>query len=282
MLGQRIVTAVLLLAILLPAIFLMPPWVWGLVSLGLLAVAASEWGRLLGSSQGGLKLAGTLLAVGLGYLAWRTAGPEGGVPPPVRVLAAASLLLWAIFAPLALSRVARVGPGWGIAAVALSACWVALYELRVAGPAMLVSCMAIVWFADVGAYFAGRAFGRHKLAPRVSPGKTWEGVVGGIVAVWAAAALVAFAWPGTAEGLEAPRVFSSWLAARSGWLLAGAVLAAIAALSVVGDLYESLLKRLAGVKDSGRALPGHGGVLDRIDALIPTMPGCLLLLEVLR
>lgn len=283
MLGQRVVTALVLLAILVPSIFLAPPWVWGLVSLALLAIAGAEWGRLLGSARGGRLLGGALAAAGIAYVAWRTGQPGGAPPVPVAALSAASLVFWLSIGPLSLARVHRVGPGWAVAAVVLAAAWVALYELRLTGAAMLVSCMAIVWLADIGAYFAGRAFGRHKLAPRVSPGKTWEGAAGGILAVLAVAAIVAFGWPVTGTGSEGgATVFSSWVAARAGLGATVAVLAAIAALSVVGDLYESLLKRLAGVKDSGTLLPGHGGVLDRIDALIPTMPGCLLLLQLLR
>jgi phosphatidate cytidylyltransferase len=282
-LGQRVVTALALLAILIPSIFLAPPWVWGLVSLALLAIAGAEWGRLLGSLRGGRLLGAALAAAGIAYVAWRTGRPADAAPVEVGVLAAASLLFWLTIGLASLARVQRVGPGWPAAALLLAAAWVALYELRLAGAAMLVSCMAIVWLADIGAYFAGRALGRHKLAPRVSPGKTWEGVAGGIAAVLGVAAIVAFGWPASGTGaVGGTTVFSSWVAARAGLAATVAVLAAVAALSVVGDLYESLLKRLAGVKDSGTLLPGHGGVLDRIDALIPTMPGCLLLLQLLR
>jgi phosphatidate cytidylyltransferase len=154
---------------------------------------------------------------------------------------------------------------------------VALFELRLLGAAMLVSAMAIVWVADIGAYFAGRAFGRHKLAPHISPGKTWEGVAGGVAAVLALSMAIVLLAPQASES-----VFSSRLVTRLGWPVAAAILMALACLSVAGDLFESLLKRHAGVKDSGASLPGHGGVLDRIDALIPTMPGCLLLMELLR
>jgi phosphatidate cytidylyltransferase len=278
MLGQRVATALVLLAILVPAIFLAPPWVWGAVSLALLAVAGHEWGRLLGAPRGGLLMGGLLAAVGAAYIGWRTAHPDAAPSAAVALIAASSLAFWLSAGPVSLARVQRLGPGWAIGAVVLAACWLALYELRLAGAALLVSCMAIVWLADIGAYFTGRAFGRRKLAPRVSPGKTWEGVAGGIAVVLAAAVLAAVLLPG---GPQSP-VFSSWLAARAGWPVAVVLLACIAGLSVVGDLYESLLKRLAGVKDSGRLLPGHGGVLDRIDALIPTMPGCLLLMQVLR
>lgn len=277
MLGQRVATALVLLAILVPAIFVAPPWVWGLVSLALLAVAGHEWGRLLGSARGGLALGTVLAAAGGAYVAWRTPGAAGEPLAAVAGLAATSLVFWLSIGPMSLARVERLGPGWLIGALVLSACWIALYELRLVGAVTLVSCMAIVWLADIGAYFFGRTLGRRKLAPRISPGKSWEGVAGGMVTVLVAAAAAAALLPPT----EGP-VFSSWLAGRIGWPGTALILAGIAGLSVVGDLYESLLKRLAGTKDSGRLLPGHGGVLDRIDALIPTMPGCLLLLEVLR
>lgn len=277
MLGQRIATALVLLAIIVPSIFLAPPWVWGIVSLLMLSVAGSEWGRLMGQPRAGRVLGFLLALAGGAYLVWRGTQPVPPIPVGVGALCAASLAFWLSIAPISLLRAHRSGPGWGIGALVLSACWVALYELRIESASVLVSAMAIVWLADVGAYFAGRRFGRHKLAPRVSPGKTWEGVAGGALAVMLAAAL-ANAWVGP----EQFQVFSSRLIGGVGWMGAGLLLSAIVGMSVMGDLYESLLKRLAGVKDSGRILPGHGGVLDRIDALVPTMPACLLLLQVLR
>ena len=128
--------------------------------------------------------------------------------------------------------------------------------------------MAIVWIADTAAYFTGRAFGRRKLAPEVSPGKTWEGVYGGLAAVAIyALALVPLAAGAGFAGANSPLAVILWIAAAL----------ALAAISVVGDLCESLLKRQAGVKDSGRLFPGHGGVLDRIDALLAAMPPAALL-----
>jgi phosphatidate cytidylyltransferase len=283
MLKQRILTALVLLAIIVPAIAGAPPWVWGLISLLMLSIAGREWGRLLGSSPGSWLLCAVLAVCGAIYLYWRTTSGIGVLPGGIAFLAAASLAFWLSVGLISLVRGHPIGSGWATGLLVLSACWVALFELRLLGAATLVSAMAIVWVADIGAYFAGRAFGRHKLAPHISPGKTWEGVAGGIAAVLGAAAIVAFGWPASGTGaVGGTTVFSSWVAARAGLAATVAVLAAVAALSVVGDLYESLLKRLAGVKDSGTLLPGHGGVLDRIDALIPTMPGCLLLLQLLR
>jgi phosphatidate cytidylyltransferase len=133
--------------------------------------------------------------------------------------------------------------------------WFALMDFHAMRPALLFGLMAVVAAADIGAYFAGRAFGRHKLAPSISPGKTWEGVVGGLLAV----ALYGALWLLLESTLTVP---------FPGFIL----LLAMASLSVVGDLFESWLKRQAGIKDSGHILPGHGGVLDRIDGLTSALP----------
>ena len=159
------------------------------------------------------------------------------------------------------------------AALSLFCLWLALYELRLIDPLLLLSAMAVVWLADIGAYFAGRAFGRRKLAPRVSPGKTIEGACGGLVLVLAAGIGV-IGWSAY------PAVMPLPLAARFGLPATLALLALVVALSIVGDLYESLLKRSRGVKDSGALFPGHGGIFDRIDALVPTMPAFLLLIRI--
>jgi phosphatidate cytidylyltransferase len=127
--------------------------------------------------------------------------------------------------------------------------------------------MAIVWVADIGAYFAGRAFGKRKLAPSISPGKTWEGVIGGLLAVLILAAVAT----------QFPQTFQAQLLMRYGWIKWVLLLGLMVFASVVGDLFESMLKRRADVKDSSGLLPGHGGVLDRIDALVPTMPLAYLL-----
>jgi phosphatidate cytidylyltransferase len=149
--------------------------------------------------------------------------------------------------------------GW----IVLIGAWVALVELQSRSPWLVLAAMAIVWIADTAAYFCGRAFGRRKLAPQISPGKTWEGVFGGLAAVAVyALCLVSFA-------REAGFVPAIGALAVAVWLGLALLLTSI---SVIGDLFESLLKRHAGVKDSGNLLPGHGGVLDRIDALLAAMP----------
>jgi len=148
-------------------------------------------------------------------------------------------------------------------AVVLLGAWVALVELQARSPWLVLAAMAAVWIADTAAYFSGRRFGRRKLAPRVSPGKTWEGVYGALAAVVLyALALSPFARDAGFAGTPGPATALAFAAF--------AIL--VAAVSVVGDLFESQLKRHAGVKDSGALLPGHGGVLDRVDALLAAMP----------
>jgi len=152
-----------------------------------------------------------------------------------------------------------------LAILLLGAAWIALLHFLWQGAVVLLSVLVIVWLADTAAYFTGRAFGKSKLAPHISPGKTWAGVVGAISVVL----LVALcAW---ALAPSAP-IFSNFLLDRASVPVAVALLVVLVAMSIVGDLYESLLKRQAGVKDSSRLLPGHGGVYDRIDALVPVLP----------
>jgi len=154
-------------------------------------------------------------------------------------------------------------------AVAIVGCFVALVALFRHSPLYLLSVMALVWIADIGAYFCGKAWGRRKLAPSISPGKSWEGAAGGALAVLVIAALTVLLAPAAPALAD---TFAVRLQASFGWFGAFAVLLALAAASVIGDLFESALKRRAGVKDSSALLPGHGGVLDRIDALVPVLP----------
>jgi phosphatidate cytidylyltransferase len=153
----------------------------------------------------------------------------------------------------------------GIYSVAVLGCFGAILVLFQHSPIYLVSAMAIVWIADIGAYFAGKAFGKHKLAPTISPGKSWEGAIGGWIAVLLLASATVF-FPAFHD------TFAAQLQARFGWIAFLGVMTLLVAASIVGDLAESQLKRRIGMKDSSHLLPGHGGVLDRIDALIPTLP----------
>jgi phosphatidate cytidylyltransferase len=153
--------------------------------------------------------------------------------------------------------------------------WLALVQARALSANFVLSALCIVWMADIAAYAAGRAFGRRKLAPSISPGKSWEGVAGGVVGV-VLLGVVWTLWIDRALPVDGPSLFS-YLRQQFGWLGLIAAALALAALSVVGDLFESLVKRAAGAKDSSRLLPGHGGVLDRIDALLPVLPAAMAL-----
>ena len=281
MLKQRILTALVLLAILLPALFHPSPVAFTAVILVLMAAAAWEWGRLNACGPVGSVLVGAA-CLALCAASWAL----GWVQRPLGVLWLAGGGCWVLGSAWLL----RAGvPGWprvpaalrlvaGIAALWMA--WMAVVQARALGVNFLLSVMCLVWMADIAAYFAGRKFGlrftRAKLAPSISPGKSWEGVWGGMAGVLALAlAWIAFDRQGLADG---PSLYTLLLA-RGG--LPGLVVSCLflAALSVVGDLFESLVKRSAGAKDSSALLPGHGGVLDRIDALLPVCPLALALIS---
>lgn len=285
MLRQRVITAIVLLAILLPAIFVAPAWVWGAISLAFLAMAAHEWAALLPVPAGSVKarhagwgLAAALVLAGVLVLFWRQ--HQAWAPHLLIGFLLVLGVFWTVVGTYRLRHHQAQGGGQLLVGLLLFGCWLALYELRLHGTAALVSSMAVVWLADVAAFFVGRAIGRRKLAPAISPGKSWEGAFGGVAAVVVVGLILGklanAGWPALAHILPARLVDAIGLPG------AALVLAGLVALSIVGDLHESLLKRQAGVKDSGWVLPGHGGVLDRIDALIPTMPLALLVYEVLR
>lgn len=159
----------------------------------------------------------------------------------------------------------------GIYGIAVIGCFFAILALYRHSPLYLFSVMALVWIADIGAYFAGKAFGKRKLAPGISPGKSWEGAIGGWIAVLLLAGLSV-----VLPVAELGDTFAVRLHGRFGWAGFLGVLTVLVILSVIGDLFESQLKRRAEFKDSSNLLPGHGGVLDRIDALIPTLPFAVL------
>ncbi|HSQ80450.1 MAG TPA: phosphatidate cytidylyltransferase [Casimicrobiaceae bacterium] len=264
----RIVTALVLIAVVLAALFLSRPLGWGVVVLLVVLGAAHEWARLAGFERNGwMVFVGGTLVLGINLLFNPVVGFEAGWPTGV-VLAVcgAATLFWLLVAtPWVLFRWHPASPlvlaiaGW----VVLMGAFVAIVDLQARSPWLVLAAMAIVWIADTAAYFAGRQYGRHKLAPQISPGKTWEGVGGAVVAVACyAAALAPLASSAGYRGAGGVAMVALWMAFA----------VALALLSVIGDLYESLLKRHAGVKDSGALLPGHGGILDRVDALLAAMP----------
>jgi len=267
MLRTRVITAFVLLAAFLLALFQLPPLGWLLFVSAVAAVAAWEWGALMGLVGAPRFVLGfVLLAICLLVVVLEPAavGLTSGFADAAWRLGACfylpAALFWLLLAPIWLSRRWPLGgklPALATGAVLLLPLWLALVQLRQAGPLTVLAIMALVWLADIGAYFAGRRFGRHKLAPAISPGKTWEGAIGG--------GLLAVAY----GMLVSPRL-PPMLADNLPLLLLVVLL--LAAISVIGDLFESLLKRQAGLKDSSNVLPGHGGVLDRIDSLASTMP----------
>jgi phosphatidate cytidylyltransferase len=278
MLKQRVITAIVLLAILLPALFWRTPEPFLFVTLVLLAAGGWEWGKLNGFGQGAsIALGSVLLALCaaswvLGWthrpsaLLWTLGGAAW-------VLAGAALIRGGVPAWPKIPRAVRLIGGL----LALWLAWLAVAQARVIGVNFLLSVLVLVWVADIFAYFAGRAFGlkftKRKLAPAISPGKSWEGVWGGMAGVIVLA--VAWTLADGSLGATVPSLYSRL--AGLGWpvLVIGALF--LGAMSVVGDLVESLIKRAAGVKDSSQLLPGHGGVLDRVDALLPTLPLAMML-----
>ncbi|WP_028605656.1 phosphatidate cytidylyltransferase [Ottowia thiooxydans] len=281
MLKQRIITALILLAILLPALFAQSPAPFVALSLVLIAAAAWEWSRLIGWRGITALATGALCAVICGALWW-----GGALEQPVPLLWLAAT---AMGVPGGAWLIQRGVPGWsklgrglrwfgGIAV--LCTAWLALAQARIIGVNFLLSILTLVWAADVFAYFFGRGMGgkitRYKLAPSISPGKSWEGVWGGMLGVLLVA--LVWVWIDRAYSIEVPSLYTRLLE-RGGWfLLAGCLF--LSAMSVVGDLVESLVKRSAGAKDSSGLLPGHGGVLDRIDALLPVLPLAMMLVSV--
>ena len=264
MLKLRVITAVILLALLLVALFALPPVAWAALIIVIVVQGAVEWAHLSGLHSREAKLYwGLTLLLMLGLLGADIATTEAQQAFIHLVVYAVSTLLWLIIVPTWLMAgwkvrqpLLMVLTGWAV----LIPTGLAMLDLREAAPSpwILLFVMGLVWVADIAAYFTGRKFGKNKLAPSISPGKTWEGVVGALAGV---SVYVVLAWS-----------FSPYFSHRemlpifllASWLWVG--------LAVIGDLFESAIKRQAGVKDSGALLPGHGGLLDRIDALTSTLP----------
>ena len=275
MLKLRIITALVLLAIFLPAFFADSPEPLAWLTLVLIAAGAWEWGRLmeLGMARS-LALGAVCVALCLG--SWKLFELPLHATPNVWAGAGA---LWV----LAGAWMLRAGlVAWGSVHVviklvggtlALWLCWLAIFQAKRVGINFMLSVFVLVWIADIAAYFAGRAFGRRKLAPSLSPSKSWEGVWGGVCAVWVLA--FAWVWADQMAMFDSPSIYS--LLYAHGWVYFLVSITFLTAMSVVGDLVESMVKRTAGVKDSSQLLPGHGGVLDRVDALLPTLPLAMML-----
>src|SRR5690554_3379515 len=279
MLMQRVLTAIVLLLVLLGALMAASPWPLIVLLLVMAGCALWEWLRL--SMTPGWQPAAPWVAIFASlvmfWLVWTWMPTTAAVPSGSRLIHPWLMpvvgMLWLVLAlPQVLQgdttkrRLPIAMSVFGVLAVV--AAWMALVLLFVEfGAWCLISMMALIWFADVAAYFTGKALGKRKLAPKVSPGKTWEGAIGGVVA--------AAIW--TLVTVKIPGSFGAVLAEQWSMPLVFGLALLLAAISIVGDLFESLLKRRAGVKDSSNLLPGHGGVYDRIDALLPVAPLALML-----
>ena len=258
MLKTRVITALVLASGLLVVLFLLPRVAAVAAFSAVVALAAWEWVGLLHAGFHGRWLFGlmTLLPCAALYLA--------DMPMPLLIMLwSLALIFWLLLVPLWLRQrwalhANTVGflVGW----LLLIPSWASMVLLHANSPWLLLAAMALVWVADIAAYFSGRAFGRHKLAPSISPGKTWEGAAGAVLAV-------------LVYGFVVGRISDKLpLMATSQLLLAALGLLLLTVVSILGDLFESLAKRQAGLKDSSSLLPGHGGVLDRIDSLTSALP----------
>ena len=257
-------TAACLIAAFLPSLFLLPAFAWQLVGVGVVVVCSMEWGRLCGLTHYRIPVFAAFVAAIFALVL--------SFPDFASWVYIASLLVWLIVFPVELTnspRVPRRGLRLLAGAIVVLGAALALVMLRERSPSLLLALMGIVWISDSAAYFAGRRWGKHKLAPRISPGKTWEGAIGGLFAVLCYTILMHASFP----DLPGPSVGIVHLG------IGGAVMLwlALAVAGILGDLAESWAKRIAGVKDSGRILPGHGGMLDRVDALLPVLPIAALL-----
>jgi phosphatidate cytidylyltransferase len=266
MLRTRVITALLLATGFALVLFALPPVAAALAFAAIAALAAWEWGGLMRQEQSARVLYALMLLV----FCWQL---TVAVPQLVPVLLGVSAAFWILVVPLWFRfKWTLAGNdffGYLLGALVILPTWAAMVARHAVSTWLMLAAMALVWVADVSAYFAGRTFGRHKLAPTISPGKTWEGVAGAVVGVLIYGGIV-FTFTPLAGSLP--------LATPLLVLL----LMLLTAVSVMGDLFESLLKRQAGIKDSSNLLPGHGGVLDRIDALTSTLPLAALILYFVR
>ena len=251
MLKVRVLTAVVALGALLVVLFVLPPAITQGVFAALILAGAWEWSGFLRPEKAAVRLVYVGLIAALLAAASVGLANEFAVGIVLKVALAWWLiaLFWVFMFPTPIPKLA----GWICGALVLIPAYLAIMSLYSLQPALLLFVLIIVWVADIGAYFTGKRFGKVKLAPKISPGKTWEGVFGGLLAV-AVLALVR----------------ARWLEIEIAVLLPFCL--AVAIISIIGDLTVSMFKRNAGVKDSGRLFPGHGGVLDRIDSVTAAAP----------
>jgi phosphatidate cytidylyltransferase len=257
MLKTRIITAIILIAAFLPALFLASNIVWALIMLAVSVAAIYEWANLINLPKR-LSLFYSAIYVAFGAILLILLEHYGfhWLFYQSLLIFAMSVILWLLLVPVLLAKYFILQNKTGLMVLGfltIMPLWLALIFAKGANPWLLLSLLATIWIADSTAYFAGKNFGKHKLAPSISPGKTWEGVLGAFIGV------TIFATVLYCSGLTTNVAVFPLL-----WI--------VTALGVVGDLFESLIKRQFNKKDSGNSLPGHGGILDRIDGLLPSLP----------
>lgn len=271
MLKERIATAAALLAAFLCALFLLPTaWFAFPIAVGV-AAGAYEWAALAKYGRRSRLAYSFGCATFFAALVWLAEAIDPANPWVFAVNAVAAAF-WLLVVPLWMFRGYRLGTGalaLTVGVIVVLPAGLAMISLHSLAPVVLLKLLVLIWIADSAAYFTGRAIGRHKLAPEISPGKTWEGAAGAFAGTLIYAIICAVATPAIGGALQG--VY--WVA-----YLGIAVL--LCALSIVGDLFESLMKRQASVKDSGTLLPGHGGVLDRIDSITSTLPAATLIVSI--
>ena len=262
MLKTRIITAFILVAGFIPALFMSTNVYWAYAMLLLALVALHEWAGMiqLSSMQRIIYLAIAAIA---GIAIVQLMQQQGFHTFFYRSLNVFLIvtLFWVLLVPCWLAKKWAVNKYLMalLGLLLMVSVWLALICAKSADPWLLLALLATIWVADSAAYFAGKNFGKHKLAQSISPGKTWEGVIGALVAVTIFGLILYVGF-----GVKSFAIFPAL------WLIAG--------LGVIGDLFESMLKRQANMKDSGNLLPGHGGILDRIDGIIPSLPIAILMI----
>lgn len=263
MLKTRIITASLLAAIFIPALFMLSNTLWAYCMLAISLLALYEWGGMIKLSTLQNRL--YLLATGFAGLFIVSRITEYSFHPfffNSLIVFFMAALFWLFVVPFWFKTKCMVSNKLVMALLGLlliASLWLALICAKGADPWLLLVLLATIWIADTAAYFAGKNFGRHKLAPTISPGKTWEGVFGALIGATLFGVFLYFGF-----GVKQLVIFPAL------WIMT--------ILGVAGDLFESMIKRQAMLKDSGNLLPGHGGILDRIDGIISSLPVAILMI----
>lgn len=260
MLQTRVITALLMLAIFIPALFYSSNLIWATGMLLVTVLAGYEWAKLIDvSSIISMLYSGLIAGVGVILIFLMQQNGFHWFFQQSLIAFCVVLLFWGIVVPILMSRIIVIKNKMLmllIGIILLLPFWMAFVCVKGADPVILLTLLATIWLSDTAAYFSGKQFGKHKLAPAISPGKTWEGVIGALLAVTIFAVIL-------------------YMVANVHWGIFP-LLWVVAILGVFGDLFESLIKRQMNKKDSGQMLPGHGGILDRVDGILPSLPIAIL------